>query len=89
MVGSAKTAMRHTKYPKLPGMVPLKWVIYNKLKIMFGGSINFEHYLNYENVHKDSQIRPRRSFLNEEVEKTLQSKSEPHYQRFGEFHNKD
>jgi len=88
MVGSAKTAMRHPKYPELPGMVPLKWVIYNKLKIMFGGSINFEHYLDYENIHKDSQIRQRRYFLNEKVEKTLQSKNEPHYKRFGEFYNK-
>ena len=32
VVGSAKTAMRHKNYPKLPSAEPLLWVIYNNQK---------------------------------------------------------
>jgi MoaA/NifB/PqqE/SkfB family radical SAM enzyme len=88
MVGSAKAAMRHPKYAKVPKLAPLQWVIYNKLKIMFGGNINFERYLDFKNVHKDKQVPRRKFFLNEKVKRTLQLKDEPHYQRFGEFFNR-
>jgi len=88
MVGSAKTAMRHPKYAKIPKVGPLLWVMYNKLKIMFGGHVKFERYINYKNVYKDKEITRRKYFLNETVKRNLQSKSEPHYQRFGEFFNK-
>lgn len=88
MVGSAKTAMRLQKYPRLPRPAPLLWVVYNKLKIMFGGHIDFEKYLEYGNVCRDIKITRRKSFLNETIEKTPQLKDDPHYQRFGEFINK-
>jgi MoaA/NifB/PqqE/SkfB family radical SAM enzyme len=88
MVGSAKTAMRLKKYPKFPRPEPLLWVIYNKLKIMFGGSINFEKYLDFKNIPKDKQIVPRKSFLKEKIKRNIQTKDKPHYQRFGEFFNK-
>lgn len=88
MVGSAKTAMRLKKYPRLPKAEPLLWVIYNKLKIMFGGSIDFEKYLDFENIPEDKQIIPRKSFLKENVRKNFQYKNEPHYQKFGRFFNR-
>ncbi len=88
MVGSAKTAMRHPKYVKLPKAGPLLWVIYNKLKITFGGSINFKNYIDLNNIVNDQHVVRRSYFLNEKTEKKLQSKNETHYQRFGEFFNK-
>ncbi len=88
MVGTAKTAMRHPRYHKIPGVVPLKWVVYNKIKLMLGGKINFEHYLDYKNVYEDKQIVFRRFFLDEKVERTVQSADEPHYQKCREVSNK-
>jgi len=88
MVGSAKIAMRHPKYAKLPKAGPLFWVIYNKLKIMFGGSVNFDHYLDLKEVYRDRGVCHRKSFLNETVRKKEQSKGDAHYQGLGEFCNK-
>ena len=88
MVGSAKTAMRHPKYAKLPKAGPMLWVIYNKLRIMLGGRIKFEQYVNFEDVCTDKKITRRVSFLNETVKRTVQSKSDAHYEKFGEFINK-
>lgn len=88
MVGSAKTAMRHPKYAKLPKAGPLMWVIYNKIKVMLGGKINFEKYLDFSNVYKDNTKVQRQFYLNETVKKTLQTKNEPHYEKFGGFFNK-
>ncbi len=88
MVGSAKTAMRHPKYVKIPKAGPLLWVIYNKLKIMLGGNVNFKRYINYENVYKDKHVIRRQYFLNKTVKRKLRAKNEPHYQNFGKFFNK-
>lgn len=88
MVGSAKTAMRLRKYPKLPRLKPLLWVIYNKLKITLGGSINFERYLNFQNIPTNNQPVRRKSFLEEKGKRHIQHKYDPHYHKFGEFFNK-
>jgi len=88
MVGSAKTAMRHPKYPKIPKAGPLLWVLHNKLKIILGGNVDFESYLDFNNVYKDKSIVRRQYFLDEKVKRNNQSKNEPHYQRYGEFINK-
>jgi MoaA/NifB/PqqE/SkfB family radical SAM enzyme len=87
MVGSAKTAMRHPKYARLPKAGPLLWVVWNKLKVMLGGSIDFECYVDYRNVYIDKDIPRRRFFLDETVKRNLQSKDESHYQKCGEFFN--
>lgn len=88
MVGSAKTAMRHQKYPKLPKAGPLLWVLYNKLILMFGGKINFERYINYETAAQDKQLCYREFYLNKDVKKKIQLKSEHHYNNCGNFLNK-
>ena len=88
MVGSAKTAMRHPKYVKLPKAGPLMWVIYNKLIVMLGGNVKFERYVNYKNAYQDTNVTCRKYFLNETVKKKLQSKDEVHYRNFGEFLNR-
>lgn len=88
MVGSAKTAMRHPKYPKLPKASPLFWVIYNKLIIMLGGKINFERYINNETVAQDKQVCYREFYLDKDVKKKIQLKNERHYNNCGDFLNK-
>jgi MoaA/NifB/PqqE/SkfB family radical SAM enzyme len=67
MVGSAKTVMRSRKYPRLPGIVPLKWVIYNKLRIIFGGKINFDRYLDYNSIRMDLKESRSNIFVNGKV----------------------
>ena len=88
MVGSAKTAMRHPKYAKLPKAGPMLWVIYNKLRIMLGGRIKFEQYINFEDVCTDKKITRRMFFLDQPAKRTVQSKCDTHYDMFGEFINK-
>lgn len=88
MVGSAKTAMRHPKYVKLPKAGPLLWVIHNKLKLVFGGSINFNRYIDLNHVVDDEKIVRRRHFIDEKIQRNLQSKNDPHYQKFGKFFNR-
>ncbi|MCK5505353.1 MAG: radical SAM protein, partial [Thermodesulfovibrionia bacterium] len=88
MVGSAKTAMRRPKYPKLPKAGPLLWVVYNKLITMCGGDINFKRYIDCENIYVDKEVHRRRFFLNGNVKRTVQLKSEPHYKKFGQFFNR-
>jgi MoaA/NifB/PqqE/SkfB family radical SAM enzyme len=73
MVGSAKTAMRNRKYPGLPGIAPLKWVIYNKLRMIFGGNINFDRYLDYNSILGDLQESQRNIFLNGKVKRSVLS----------------
>ncbi|MBI5675287.1 MAG: radical SAM protein [Nitrospirae bacterium] len=88
MVGSAKTAMRQKKYPKLPSAGPLLWVVYNKLKIMFGGKINFERYIDNKTAAQDKQVYYREFYLNKDVKRNIQLKSDNHYSIFGKFINK-
>jgi len=87
MVGSAKTAMRHPKYAKIPKAGPLLWVVFNKFKILFGGTINFERYVDFKNICVDQEIPQRSFFLNETVKRNLQTKNEAHYSKCGEFFN--
>jgi MoaA/NifB/PqqE/SkfB family radical SAM enzyme len=88
MVGSAKTAMRNHKYPRLPKAGPLLWVMLNKLKITFGGKINFEQYVNYEAAEEDDQRCYREFYLNNDVKRNLQMKKDHHYSICGSFLNK-
>jgi MoaA/NifB/PqqE/SkfB family radical SAM enzyme len=88
MVGSAKIAMRNPKYPKLPKFEPLRWVLYNKVKIMFGGKIRFQNYLDFNNIYKDKHVTRRQFFLDKNVKRTLQKKDEPYYKKCGEIINR-
>jgi len=62
MVTTARTAMRSSLSPQLPKLQPLLWVLYNKLKVGLGGSIEFEKYVDYGNVLPSPHV-PRTSFL--------------------------
>ena len=64
------------------------WVVYNKLKIMCGGKVNFEHYIDNKTVAQDKQLCYREFYLNKDVKRNIQLKSDYHYSKYGEFLNK-
>jgi len=78
MVGSAKTAMRHPKYARIPKGGPLWWVIQNKLRVTFGKSIPFSRYIDYDHVHQDAEKPPRPSFLGKTMKRAIET-AEIHY----------
>ena len=89
MVGSAKTAMRHSKYAKLPKWTPFFWVIKNKIRAMFGWGIPFDRYVDYSAVYRDPMVPKRMYFLkHKEVKPQLHTKDDAYYERFGEFYNR-
>ena len=97
MVTTARTSMRSDLSSKIPKMKPFVWVIYNKLKTMFGSGIDFKKYINYQHVMpnkitKTTQIDvntdeiKRQSFLGVSHERKLQKKSDEHY-RHDDYYN--
>lgn len=66
MVTTARTAMRSRLIPQLPKLGPLSWVMLNKLKVTFGGNVDFESYINYAHV-EPTPLVPRTSFLGQKV----------------------
>ena len=66
MVTTARTAMRSNISTKLPKAKPLTWVLHNKLKILFGGAIDFNKYIDYSHVSSNAQVK-RESYLGKKV----------------------
>jgi Fe-coproporphyrin III synthase len=66
MVTTARTAMRSNLAPQLPKWGPMQWVLRNKLKVLLGGSVDFEAYINYADV-RPSPLVQRQSFLGQKV----------------------
>jgi len=87
MVGSAKTAMRNKRYPQLPALRPLSWVIYNKIKTIFCSNIDLEVHPDLKNYGDGRRPSYRRSFLDEDVKKRIRRRDDEHYKGFGEFIN--
>ena len=87
MVGSAKTAMRNSRFSKVPKVAPLVWVIKNKTRISLGRDINFEDYIDYSNVQK-YKPQVRQFYLDKAVKRNAQTKQDIHYDHIGEFVNK-
>jgi len=88
MVGSAKTAMRHPRFAKIPKGGPTQWVIKNKLRVMTGNPIPFDEYVDYSIVYRDTEVPKRESYLDRTTKKTVQTKDDVHYIHLGEFFNK-
>ncbi len=70
MVTTARTAMRSRWAPQLPKAAPMMWVVVNKLKVMFGGRVDFGSYIDYDDV-APSPIVVRESFLGKRVKDKL------------------
>ncbi len=62
MVTTARTAMRSNLIPQAPKAAPLWWVLRNKLKVSFGGNIDFDRYIDYGDVKPTPHV-PRVSYL--------------------------
>jgi len=63
MVTTARTAMRSELVPQLPKLKPASWVVLNKLKVLLGGRIDFDRYIDYSDVRQSPNV-PRTSYLN-------------------------
>jgi len=88
MVGSAKTAMRHPRFTRLPRLKPFMWVAENKLRVTLGGKINFNRYIDHSVVYKDPVVHKRVPYdSSAPVKRKLQRKEEAHYTE-GEFINR-
>jgi len=70
MVGTARTAMRSNLFPQLPKKTPFMWVLRNKLKVMMGRDIDFDAYIDFENVVSSEQVA-RKSYLNDKTKGKL------------------
>ncbi|HLW25251.1 MAG TPA: radical SAM protein [Steroidobacteraceae bacterium] len=70
MVTTARTAMRSTLIPSAPKLGPLAWVLKNKLKVSLGGAINFDAYIDYQDVKPTPHV-PRTSYLEHRVKVKL------------------
>lgn len=89
MVASAKTAMRHKRFAKIPRRGPLMWVLGNKLRVMLGKAIPFDRYIDYGNVRHDETVVERVSFLERREKRQVQPKESRRYAQFGAgFHNR-
>lgn len=88
MVGSAKTAMRHPRFARIPKGGPLLWVLANKLRVMLGVRVPFEKYVDYSKVHQDAIVPQRVSFLEQPGNRKVQTKGDVHYTHIGEFVNR-
>ncbi len=70
MVTTARTAMRSTLIPSAPKLGPLAWVLKNKLKISLGRAIDFDAYIDYQDVRSTPHV-PRTSYLEHRVKVKL------------------
>jgi hypothetical protein len=87
MVGSAKTAMRHPRFIRLPKMGPLLWVLENKARATFGLKINTPLAVAAAAGTDDPAAARRLSHLHETVKRRHHSPAGPAYERFGPFDN--
>jgi MoaA/NifB/PqqE/SkfB family radical SAM enzyme len=88
MVGTAKTAMRHPRFARVPKLEPLLWVVRNKLRVTFGADVDFNKNVDYSNVYEDKFIPHRISFLDNKVKREVQSKQDGRYEKIGEYFNR-
>ena len=88
MVGSAKTAMRHPRFSRLPRLRPLAWVLANKLRVTLGLPIDFDREVDFSDVAQSPIAAPRESWLGKVFRPTFQKKSEKPYGAYNNAMNK-
>jgi MoaA/NifB/PqqE/SkfB family radical SAM enzyme len=88
MVGSAKTAMRQSRFTKLPRWRPFIWVLTNKVRVMLGQDIDFKRYVNFSTLEEGAPIPYRRFYLDQTEKRMIQRKEDEHYIHIGEYLNK-
>jgi hypothetical protein len=89
MVGSARASMRHPLFQNIPSWAPMSWVLENKLRIIMGRRIDFNHYVDYSNVYPEPLIFQREYHSTPRPgERKVQRKDEKHYIHPGNFDNR-
>jgi len=88
MVSSAKTSIRSRIHYKIPKFKVIYWVLLNKLKITLNLKINFEKYIDYNDIKDDSQINKRVFYLNETFKKQLQGQESKNYKQLDKYFNR-
>lgn len=88
MVASAKTAMRHPRYAKLPKWGPLAWVLANKARVTLGLPIPFDRYIDYGRVSEDPKVEPRESYLGRAFRREMHEPGADSYKPYGSAMNR-
>lgn len=89
MVGSARTAMRHPRFPQLPKWKPLWWVIAQKIRVSLGLPVHFDRYVKYEFAPRFPPGAKRKFYLEEGgVKRNVQRQEDQHYRFIGDFDNR-
>lgn len=70
MVTTARTAMRSNVIPKAPKLGPIAWVVKNKLRSMAGAKVDFDAYIDFEDV-RPSPVVVRTSFQGQKIKARL------------------
>lgn len=87
MAGVAKGAMRNPRFTQLPRLEPFLWVVHNKIRLLLGKNIIFQHYVDYPPRLDTTLAPPRPSYLNKTVKRNLQRKNDQHYSQPGGYTN--
>lgn len=89
MVGSARTAMRNSKFTRLPKWEPMRWVLVQKARVMMGLPVNFEKFIDRNTAGAFEPGLQRVSFLGVPgVKRRLQRKDDTHYTQSGGYDNR-
>ena len=89
MVGSARTAMRNSKFTQLPKWKPFWWVLLQKARVMLGLPVNFEKLVDRSTAEAYAPGPQRVSFLGVPgVSRRLKRKDDPHYSEPGGYDNR-
>jgi radical SAM protein with 4Fe4S-binding SPASM domain len=87
MAGVAKGAMRNPRFTAIPRIEPVAWVIQNKIRLVLGKPIEFQHHADYP-VQTDGKPAPMKfSSQSETIKRTIQKKNSQHYSQSGGFFN--
>jgi MoaA/NifB/PqqE/SkfB family radical SAM enzyme len=89
MVGTARAAMRHPRFSRLPKWQPFQWVLSNKMRVTLGLPIQFDRYVDYDTAGGFTPGPPRSSFLGSSgAKRTVQRKDNAHYKLPGGYDNR-
>lgn len=87
MAGVAKSAMRYPRFTRLPRLEPFAWVIQNKIRLLLGKNIDFQHYVDYPNAVVKTPAPDSQSYLNETIKRRIQKRNDQHYSQPGGYLN--
>jgi MoaA/NifB/PqqE/SkfB family radical SAM enzyme len=87
MAGTAKTAIWNSRFTQLPRLEPFLWVVHNKIRLFLGKKIDFQLYVDFQNVQEKLPAPKRSSYLIETAKRRTQKKEDQHYSQPGGYFN--